>query len=195
VTCGCAPKRFSLARSLIGRPHEVHRRAGGSDAGGSVPIRRDKHGTGHSETAWKLRRAEPAALGKHFFAYTIPTPNNGYHTSMDIELLDEDRPALAALTGAIKSFLDTGAAPVLLPIFFLVARYPNRTCAELAKLQEISLSTMSRHLLLLGHGSLALIQTRAEAGDARYIRHSLTDQGVALLKRMVGRSVAGKVSV
>ena len=76
-----------------------------------------------------------------------------------IELSDEDRPALAALTGAIKSFTDTGAAPVLLPIFFLVARYPNRTCAELAKLHEISLSTMSRHLLVLGHGSLALIQT------------------------------------
>ena len=101
-----------------------------------------------------------------------------------IELSDEDRPALAAITGAIKSFLDTGAAPVLLPIFFLVARYPNRTCAELAKLQEISLSTMSRHLLLLGHGSLALIQTRAEAGDARYVRHSLTEKGLALLKRM-----------
>ena len=87
-----------------------------------------------------------------------------------IELSDEDRPALAAITGAIKAFLDTGAAPVLLPIFFLIARYTNRTCAELAKLQEISLSTMSRYLLVLGHGSLALIQTRVEAGDARYVR-------------------------
>jgi DNA-binding MarR family transcriptional regulator len=103
---------------------------------------------------------------------------------MDIELLDEDRPALAALTGAIKSFLDTGAAPVLLPIFLLVANYPNRTCAELARLDEISLSTMSRHLLLLGHGNLALVQTRVEAGDARYIRHSLTERGHALLRRM-----------
>jgi DNA-binding MarR family transcriptional regulator len=105
---------------------------------------------------------------------------------MRIELLDEDRPAVAAITGAIKAFLDTGATPVLLPIFFLVAHYPNRTCAELAKLQEMSLSTMSRHLLLLGHGSLALIQTRAEPGDARYIRHSLTDKGLALVKRMAG---------
>ena len=101
-----------------------------------------------------------------------------------IELSEKERPAVAAITGAIKSFMDTGAAPVLLPIFFLVARYPSTTCAELAKLQEISLSTMSRHLLVLGHGSLALIQTQAEPGDARYIRHSLTEKGLALLKRM-----------
>jgi DNA-binding MarR family transcriptional regulator len=105
---------------------------------------------------------------------------------MSVELSYEDRPAMAAITGAIKAFLDTGATPVLLPIFLSVARHPNRTCAELARLQEISLSTMSRHLLLLGHGSLALIQTHAEAGDARYIRHSLTDKGLALLKRMTG---------
>jgi DNA-binding MarR family transcriptional regulator len=95
-------------------------------------------------------------------------------------------PTIAALTAAIKLFLDTGAAPVLLPIFLLVASYPNRTCAELARLNDISLSTMSRHLLLLGHGNLALIQTRVEAGDARYIRHGLTERGHALLQRMGG---------
>jgi DNA-binding MarR family transcriptional regulator len=105
---------------------------------------------------------------------------------MSIELSYDDRPALAALTSAIQYFLDTGAAPVLLPIFLLVARYSDRTCAELARLQEISLSTMSRHLLVLGHGSLALIQTRSEAGDARYIRHSLTEKGLALVRRMTG---------
>ena len=103
-----------------------------------------------------------------------------------VELSYADPPTIAALAAAIQCFRDTAAAPVLLPIFLLVAHRPNRSCAELAKLQEISLSTMSRHLLLLGHGSLALIQTRAEAGDARYIRHSLTEKGLALLKKMTG---------
>jgi DNA-binding MarR family transcriptional regulator len=101
---------------------------------------------------------------------------------MSVEL----SPTIAALTAAIKLFLDTGAAPVLLPIFLLVAHFPDRTCAELAKLEEMSLSTMSRHLLVLGHGSLALIQTKAEAGDARYIRHSLTEKGLALVQKMTG---------
>jgi DNA-binding MarR family transcriptional regulator len=95
-------------------------------------------------------------------------------------------PTIATLTAAIQCFRTTGAAPVLLPIFLLVAHRPDRTCAELARLEEISLSTMSRHLLLLGHNSLSLIQTRAEAGDARYIRHSLTGKGLALLQRMTG---------
>jgi hypothetical protein len=39
---------------------------------------------------------------------------------------------LLKLSDAVTAFLATGAAPVLLPIFLLVARYPNRTCAELA---------------------------------------------------------------
>jgi hypothetical protein len=66
-----------------------------------------------------------------------------------IELSHETPRTIAVLTVAIQNFRDTGAAPVLLPIFLLVAQYPNRTCAELARLDEMSLSTMSRHLLVL----------------------------------------------
>jgi DNA-binding MarR family transcriptional regulator len=106
---------------------------------------------------------------------------------MSVELLDTDRPAITALTVAVRTFLETGAAAALLPVFLLVARNQNRTCAELARQEKISLSTMNRHLLTLGHAQIGLIQTRAEAGDSRYIRHSLTEKGVSLLKRMVTR--------
>ena len=86
---------------------------------------------------------------------------------------------------AIQSFLKTGAATV--PAFLSVARNPNRTCAELAKLEGTSLSTMSRWLLTLGHADIGLIRTQAEAGDARYVRHSLTAKRIELLRRMVTR--------
>jgi len=89
----------------------------------------------------------------HFFAYTVLTINNGCHTPMSIELSHETPPTIAALGLAVQYFRDTGAAAVLLPIFLLVAHFPNRTCAEPAKLEEMPLSTMSRHLLVLGHAS------------------------------------------
>jgi DNA-binding MarR family transcriptional regulator len=106
---------------------------------------------------------------------------------MNSELLDTDRPAITALTAAVTMFREAGAALGLLPVFLLVARSPNRTCAELARQEKISLSTMQRNLLTLGHAQTGLVQTRAEAGDARYIRHSLTEKGIALLRRMVTR--------
>jgi hypothetical protein len=130
---------------------------------------------------------------QHFFAFTIPSLNNGSNTSISIELLSQTPPTIAALGLAIQYFRDTGAAAVPLPIFLLVAHFPNRTCAELAKLEEMSLSTMSRHLLVLGHGSLAVIQTRAEAGDARYVRHNLTQKGLALVQKMTGAALTTSI--
>jgi hypothetical protein len=106
---------------------------------------------------------------------------------MNVELLDTERPAVTALAVAIQSFIRTGAPALLLPAFLTVARNPARTCAELAKLEGVSNSTMSRWLLVLGHADLALVRTQAEAGDARYVRHSLTAKGIELLRRMVTR--------
>jgi DNA-binding MarR family transcriptional regulator len=106
---------------------------------------------------------------------------------MNIELADTERPAVTALTTALLSFTRTGAPLTLLPAFLAVARWPSRTCAELAKLEGASLSTMNRWLLVLGHADLALVRTQAEAGDARYVRHSLTAKGIELLRRMVTR--------
>ena len=111
---------------------------------------------------------------------------------MTIELSREEYLATAALTAAVTAFLDTGAAPVLLPIFLLVTRYPNRTCAELARLEKVPLATMSRHLLTLGHVNIGLVRTQTEVGDSRYVRHSLTEKGAALAKRMAG-SLAPKL--
>jgi hypothetical protein len=105
---------------------------------------------------------------------------------MTVELSHEDYPAIAALTAAIAAFLDMGAAPVLLPVFLLVARYPERTCAELARLEGTPLATMGRYLLTLGHINLGLVKTVTEVGDSRYIRHSLTEKGVALANRIAG---------
>jgi hypothetical protein len=99
---------------------------------------------------------------------------------------------LSKLSDAVTAFLATGAAPVLLPIFLLVARYPNRTCAELARQENMPLATMSRYLLSLGHGSLGLVQTKAEAGDARYVRHSLTIKGVCLAGCMTNGVMVAK---
>jgi len=45
---------------------------------------------------------------------------------------------------------------------------------------------MSRHLLTLGHVNLGLAQTRAEVGGSRYVRHDLTEKGLALAKRAAG---------
>jgi Winged helix DNA-binding domain len=104
-----------------------------------------------------------------------------------VALDDVDRPAVTGLAVAVQTFLATGAAAVLLPVFLLVARNSNRTCAELAKLEGVSLSTMSRWLLTLGHMDIGLVRTQAEAGDARYVRHSLTAKGVELLRQMVTR--------
>jgi DNA-binding MarR family transcriptional regulator len=106
-------------------------------------------------------------------------------SKMSVDLLD--RSAVTGLTAAVSEFVKAGAPPALLPIFLLVARNPNRTGAELARLERVSGATMSRHLLTLGHSSLALIQTRAEAGGTRDIRHSLSDKGTALLQRMTTR--------
>lgn len=105
---------------------------------------------------------------------------------MKPELSREDFPAITALTAAVTSFLDTGAAPALLPTFLLIARYPDRTCGELARLERMSSATMSRYLLSLGHMRIGLVQSEQEIGDSRYIRHRLTDKGVALAKRMAG---------
>ena len=107
---------------------------------------------------------------------------------MNIEVSNEiDRSAVTSLASAVSVFLSTGAAAALLPIFLLVARNPNRTCAELSRQERISLSTMNRHLLTLGHVNIGLVQTRAEAGGTRDLRHSLTAKGVELLRRMVTR--------
>jgi hypothetical protein len=40
-------------------------------------------------------------------------------------------------------------------------------------------------LLTLGHMDIGLVQTRAEAGDARYVRHSLTAKGAELSRKMI----------
>jgi DNA-binding MarR family transcriptional regulator len=107
---------------------------------------------------------------------------------MDAVVSNEvDRSAVTGLAIAIQSFLKTGVAIAGLQAFLSVARNPNRTCAELAKLEGVPLPTMSRWLLTLGHMNIGLAQTRAEAGDARYVRHSLTAKGIELLRKMVTR--------
>jgi hypothetical protein len=59
-------------------------------------------------------------------------------------------------------------------------------CAELARLEKVAVGhDVSRHLLTLGHVNLGLVQTR-EVGGSRYVRHDLTEKGLALAKRMAG---------
>jgi len=106
---------------------------------------------------------------------------------MNSEMSREEYLAVSTLTAAVTTFLRTGAAPMLLPVFLLVARWPDRTTAELARQEKTSLATMGRHLLTLGHINLGLVKTETDVGDSRYIRHSLTDKGIALLRRMVTR--------
>ena len=109
---------------------------------------------------------------------------------MNDELCREDYLAIGKLTAAVQAFLQTGAAPALLPVFMLVARYRDRTSAELARLEKASLATMGRHLLTLGHVNLGLVQTRPDAGDSRQIKHSLTAKGVALARRLAGAAAS-----
>jgi hypothetical protein len=110
--------------------------------------------------------------------------SNFKDTSTMDELSKDEYRAVIRLSDAVNEFLATRAAPALLPIFLLVARYPDRTGAELARQQGMSVATMGRHLLSLGHGSIGLVQTRAEVNDNRCNKHSLTDKGVALVRRM-----------
>jgi hypothetical protein len=109
------------------------------------------------------------------------------------EISREDRIATTALTVAIQTYLDTGASLPTLPTFLAVSRHPGKTLSELSRLEDAPLQSMSRHLLTLGHSSLALVQTQVVGRD---VLHSLTPKGEALAARIIGsaRKVVGGVS-
>ena len=67
----------------------------------------------------------------------------------------------------------------------------GRHAPSLRQLEKYAVGDdVSRHLLNLGHVNLGLVQTRAEVGSSRYVRHDLTENGLALAKRMAGAAGA-----
>src|SRR5882724_9111982 len=109
-------------------------------------------------------------------------------------LTDADRSALIALSRAMKPFRDisqTSIPPSGIAAFCCVATRPGRTISDYARMNDVSLTAMSRSIADMSTGQnrnggagLGLIDTRPDFNDRRQIICTLSTKGAAFARQV-----------